>query len=97
MPFWDTHRTIAYEARAEAELARFTDPHDRFHDQVMGWEWLLARTPTVGKPAQKDEINKFVLLALRGDEMASTHEVWILYSYDAESVTVHALRVTDGD
>ena len=51
----------------------------------------------MGKPAQKDEINKFVLLALRGDEMASTHEVWILYSYDAESVTVHALRVTDGD
>jgi hypothetical protein len=94
MPFfWVTHRTITYDPLAQAVLDKFTDPHDRFHDQLMGIEWLLARTPNVGVSAQKDKPNENVLFVSKGDELANTKDVWILYSYDLESVTVHGFKV----
>lgn len=91
--FWVTHRTIAYEKPAQDVLDGFTDPHDRFHDQIMGIEWLLARAPNVGVPAQKDDPTHFLLLVTKGDTLAKTKDIWLLYSYNDESVTVHAVKV----
>ncbi len=90
---WVTLRTIAYEKNAQDVLDQFTDPHDRFHDQIMGIEWFLARTPSVGIPAQKDEPTDFLLYVSKGDSMAGTKDIWLLYSYDDGNVTVYGLNV----
>ena len=97
MPFfWVTHRTITYDKAAQLVLDQFKDPHDRFHDQLMGIEWLLARTPNIGVSAQKDEPTRHVLYVSKGDDLAKTKDVWLLYSYDEEAVTVHGFKVADG-
>ena len=93
--FWVTHRTIVYDKRAQEVLDQSTDPHDRLHEQIMGVDWLLARTPNIGVPAQKETPTEFLLLVLAGDPLAGTKEVWLLYSYDDETVTVHGLNVTE--
>ncbi len=96
MPFlWATHRTIVYEAVAQEEIDDFTDPHHRFHDQLMGVEWILARTPEIGTPATPDDRAKNVLLVFQGDELAGTTDLWLLYSYDEGEVIVHGLKVAD--
>ncbi len=93
---WVTHRTIIYEKQAQNVLDQYTDPHDRFHDQIMGIEWLLSRSPNVGVPAQKDEPTQFVLLVSKGDKLAQTNDIWLLYSYDDGIVTVHGINVING-
>ncbi len=93
--FWVTHRTIVYEKSAQEVLDQFTDPHDRFHDQIMGVEWLLSRTPNIGFPARKEVPAEYLLLVLNGDSLANTKNIWLLYSYDDETVAVHGLNVTD--
>lgn len=94
---WVTLRTITYEKRAQDVLDQYTDPHDRFHDHIMGIEWLLARSPNVGVPAQKDDPTQLVLLVSKGDEFAQTRDIWLLYSYDDGIVTVHGVNVIDGE
>lgn len=94
MPFlWITHREVVYEPAARKILDQFTDPHDRFHDQLMGIEWLLARTPWIGVPATKEDRSKNVLYVCQGDDLAGTSDVWLLYSYDDERVTVQGINV----
>lgn len=91
---WSTHRAIAYDAAAQTVVDGFTDPHDRFHDQLMGIEWLISRTPGIGVPATKEDRTKNVLAVFRGDELAKTTDVWFLYSYDDDTVSVHGVKVT---
>jgi hypothetical protein len=86
------YRTIVFEHPAEAEIGRFADPDHRFHEQLRALEWLLCRTPEVGLPRQKSEPEAFLVHVVKGDDLAKTSDLWILYSYDADEVTVHAMR-----
>jgi hypothetical protein len=95
--FWVTHRTIAYEARAQQVIDEYTDPHDRFHDQLQGLEWLVARSPSIGLAAQKDLPTQHLLYVSKGDAFAKTSDIWLLYSYDDETVTVHGFKVVSED
>ena len=91
--WWVTNRTISYEPAAQVVLDSFSNPHDRFQDQLMGLEWLLSRTPQVGVPATSDEKERFLLLVSKGDEAAGLGDIWILYSYDENVVTVHGFNL----
>ena len=88
-------RTIVYDDAAQSEIERFTDPHDRFHDQLMAIDWLLCRTPHIGRPRYKEDSNNFLVYVVKKDTLANTSEVWILYSYDDNTVTIHGLKVVD--
>lgn len=90
---WATHRQIAYDAPAQAELDKYTNPRDRLHDQLMGIEWLLCRTPQIGLARSKEQPTKFVLYVAKGDDLAKTSDVWLLYSYDDQAVEVHGVRI----
>lgn len=90
---WTAYREIHYEALAQAVLEKFEDPHDRFHDQLMGIEWLLCRTPSIGRPKSKDSPEAELLAVWKGNVHIGTNDVWLLYSFDDESVTVHGIKV----
>ena len=95
--FWPTHRSVLYDHPAQAVLDQYTDPNDRFHHQIMGIEWLLCRTPQIGLPRSKNDITRFVLYVAKGNALAKTFDVWLLYSYDDESVCVHGVHVDGRD
>ena len=88
-------RTIAYNAPAQSEVDRFVDPDDRFQDQLMAIEWLLCRTPHIGRSRYKENPDEYLVYVVKEDTLAETSEVWILYSFDDDTVTVHGLKVLD--
>lgn len=97
MGLWTAYRDIRYDAPAQDVVDSFTDPNDRFQDQLMGIEWLLCRTPGIGRPKQKDEPENNLLAVWKGNSSIGTFDVWVLYSYDDDCVTVHGIKVCNDD
>lgn len=94
MALWTTYREIHYADAANEILSTFTDPHDRFHDQLNGIEWLLCRTPGVGRPRSKEHPSRYLIAVWKGDNSIGTYDIWVLYSYDDDCVQVHAVKVS---
>lgn len=96
MPAWKTYRTVVRDGPAEAFLRQNAVPGERFDDQWRGIEWLICRTPEIGLPRDKEQAGKFNLLVFAASDVAKTREVWVLYSYEDDEVTVHAIKFADG-
>lgn len=94
---WATHREIAYDAPAQAVIDAYVDPSARFQDQLMAIEWLLCRTPQIGLPRIAQSPTQFVLHVAKGDALAKTNDVWLLYSYDDQKVIVHGVHIDGRD
>ena len=73
---WVTYRTVVYEEDAESELQKYTNPQDRFQDQLQGIEWLLARSPKVGRPAKPRLPTKNLIYVAKGNKLSSTNDVY---------------------
>ena len=92
---WSGYREIQYEALAQSVVNGFTNPHDRFQDQLLGIEWLLCRTPSIGRPKSKDSPQTHLIGVWKGSERSGTFDVWVLYSYDDDCVTIHGIMVNN--
>ena len=90
---WSGYREIHYEASAQQVVDGFTAPNDRFQEQLMGIEWLLCRTPNIGRPKSKDVPNANLIGVWKGSARSGTFDVWVLYSYDDDCVTIHGMKV----
>lgn len=93
MPLWTTYRTVVLEQRAQIFIDSHSKPDSRFEEQWEGVEWLLSRKPDCGLPRHAQEPNKYLLLVIAASALATTAELWVLYSYDDNNVTVHALAI----
>jgi hypothetical protein len=91
MPSWPTYRTVVYDERAQGFIDANTVPGERFEDQWRGAEWLICRAPEKGLPRDKQVPTKFVVLVIAGSAEAGTKELWLLYSFEDNEVTVHAV------
>ena len=85
-------RTIRYDASAEKSTENHEKKGRRQQDQVHGIEWRLARRPEDG-----DAIGGIGhhLLVVPGQALSETGDVWIVYSFDDEYVTIHAIHFPD--
>lgn len=92
---WPTYRTVVLDFEAQAFTDANTQVTARFDEQWDGIIWLLSRTPDIGLPRNRQEPNKDVLYVVAGNDAAGTKEVWLLYSYTEDEVTIHAARFGD--
>lgn len=93
---WFNARTVVLDPEAEDFVRGAEAAHPRFEAQWRGADWLLARSPEIGVPRDSREPMKYLVHVVPENSLATTHELWILYSYDADEVTVHRARFLDG-
>lgn len=91
---WLNARTVVLDPEAEKFVVRAEAAHPRFEAQWRGVEWLLARSPEIGRPRDPHEPMKYLVHVVPENSLATTHELWILYSYDIDEVTVHRARAS---
>ena len=82
-------RTVILDPEAEAFVRREESSY-RFRDQWEGIEWHLAHKPDRGLPRFPDEPTKNLIDIFPSNPLANLTGLWVLYSYDDETVTVHA-------
>jgi hypothetical protein len=90
---WQLLRSIVLESEASAEHDAFAAAFPRFDEQWRGAEWFLARTPEVGVSKQHEGIPIY-LLVRRGDPLANTPDLAVIYTFDEKEVVVHAIKAT---
>lgn len=93
---WLNARDVALDSKAEEFVDQMEAKNPRFEDHWRGAEWLLARSPEIGLPRDQHEPMKYLVHVIPGNPLAKTLELWILYSYNVDKVTVHCARFLDG-
>lgn len=88
---WARYRTVVLDSRAE-EFVNREQKNLRFEDQWNGVEWILARTPDSGLPRLHSSPTNYLLYVFPENLLAETGKLEVLYSYDEDVVTVHAVR-----
>ena len=88
---WPVYRTIFLEPPARKFVEEVKDAQ-RFDEQWRGVDWILARKPESGLPRYLKEPTKYLIYVFPANELARTKELWVLYSYDEDAVTIHAVR-----
>ena len=91
-PSWPVYRTVVLDPSAQTFVDDKSEHVDRFEEQWRGIEWLISRTPEVGRPRSMHVPTDFVLLVVARNEIAGTNDVWLLYSYSDAEVTIHGVR-----
>ena len=89
---WSVYRDVALEPQAQTFVDGAVSDGARFEDQWRGVEWLLARTPEKGTPRYPHEPTKFLIYVFPANQWAKTRELWVLYSYDDDRVTIHLVQ-----
>lgn len=92
-PAWPTYRTVILDKAAQDFIDANAINGSSFEAQWDGIAWLLCRKPTVGTARDPDEPNSYLLLVVAPDELAQTCEVWVLYSHDDGTVTIHGVEI----
>ena len=64
----------------------------RFEEQWLGVEWHLARQPERGRPQFPENAEQYLLYVFPPNEWAKLPALWVLYSYDRNEVTIHAVN-----
>lgn len=93
--FWQPYRTIVLDERARQFIDHHAFPGARFAEHWEGLTWLLCRTPEIGRPRNRHDPTRFVIHVSAGSNLADTREVWVLYSYTDEEITIHGVRLSD--
>ncbi len=92
MPWGLTLRTVVLDEKALEFHEQAMDRNCRFDDQWAAVEWLLSKAPENGQFRDEDYPHRNLIYVVPADELAGTKELWVLYSYDSQQVTVHAIR-----
>lgn len=95
---WERTRTVILSKKAQAFVDENMNSAPRFRDiweSGEGIEWLLARKPTMGMPRGPRESAEYWLYSIASNEIAQTRPMAILYSFNDNFVTIHAVRFTD--
>ena len=82
-------RTVVLDKLAEGGLEVGREQFARAADAYMGLEWLLRRNPFQGKVFNSPK-RMHVQEGLAVDPPIP--EVWIVFSFDRKTVTIHKLR-----
>lgn len=85
---WQNFLELVESRAAEEAVNSFCDQFDRFEEAWEGLKWLLARNPDVGLHRVVDG-DTYRLYVARGDAMAGTPEIWVLFEATAEQVIIH--------
>ena len=94
-PYWPQYRTVVLDRRAQEFVDLESSRTPRFDDQWRGVEWRLARRPDTGIPRLAMNQTDFLVYVFPANEFATTRELWVLYSYNQDRVTIHAARFGD--
>lgn len=88
------YRTVVLETAAQEFVDEQSKDLPRFEQRWMAVEWLLARNPESGtqRVVADPEVCVYVFPEI---ELAGMRELWVLYSFDYNEVTVRAVRFAD--
>src|SRR6266849_10953198 len=90
---WLKLRVVVLTEDAEMELEEARHQFARFDDAWDGITWLLARNPTpVESFTTTWNGQEFVLYGFEGDLAAKIPNMWLVYQYDDEQVTIHGIN-----
>ena len=84
-------RTVVLDRAVQAFVDKQCKDLQRFEERWMAVEWLLDRSPESGTPRIVDNPDIWVYVFCE-IEMAGIDELWVLYSFDYNEVTIHAAR-----
>lgn len=93
MASWPTYRTVILDPPAQEFVDAQAVPGTRVDEQWRGAEWLLCRKPDIGLPRHKQAPLDYLVRVVAGNEIAQTKDLWVLYSYNDDTVTIHAMRL----
>ena len=96
MQQWFAARSVVLDDTVREFVDRAQEAHARFENQWRGVEWRLARTPEKETPRRPHDPTKYLICVIPEKELATTHELWLLYSYDEDEVVIHWARFGDG-
>jgi len=92
---WPTYRTVILDQSVQEFVDEQVQVANRFEDQWNGIEWLLARSPHIGLPRDRNNPTTNVLYVVAANETAGTNEVWLLYSYTDSEVAIQGIKFAD--
>ena len=78
-------RTVILENGAQVAVDSYKKSLNRFADSFDALEWLLARSPKNGEVLG----GGYYLYVQGADEIAETSEIWVLYKFNIDEVTIY--------
>jgi len=94
---WKTLRTVVHELDVSALVDNLKELYPRFEEVWDGIEWILARTPDLKGSARREGLDNIRTYVFAGDELAATPDVWVVYKFDDNEVTILGVTVPDGE
>lgn len=96
---WERLRTIVEELDVSEQLDLYREKYPRFEEIWDGLTWLLARNPDLPGSAtwvgDDGKASNYRAYALRGDELADTPDVWVVYAYTETEVIILGVQARD--
>lgn len=92
---WQRLRTIVEETAASQAADSFSDKFTRFDEAWEGLKWLLSRNPEIGyrqTTSKNGHSTGFRLHIQASDEFAKTPEIWVVYTFDDNEVTIYEIN-----
>ena len=93
---WQTFRTVVLNDGIDDEIDQLKDTIERFDDTYRALEWILARNPEIGQHRVVDGSRWYVHVQA-SDRLAHSPEIWVLYQFDDNEVTIFGLRAEPYD
>lgn len=91
MSLWSKYRTVVEDAAAQEAADIFLTAHPRAPEAWEGLKWFLCRTPEIGIANEEGQF----LYVQAGDELAGTPVIAVVYSFDADEITIHGAGTFD--
>lgn len=94
---WPHYRTVVLDDRAQQEVDRERHLTARFDDQWRGIEWKLSHAPGEGSPRVAENTTQDLVYVYPANAVVGTRAIAVLYSYNEDTVTVHAVLVMEAE
>jgi hypothetical protein len=95
MPWLKLLNVVFHDCDAEIEQARKDFP--RLDDALEGLKWMLARN---GRPVEAFPTSASgtdFMLGVAGDRDGGIPDMWVVYKYDDEKLTILAINAMEAD
>ncbi len=83
-------RTVILEHGIQEKIDECCKKFERFEQAFDALQWLLARSPDRGKHRTINGA-RWAVYVQGVDRLAKTPEIWVLYQYDDDQVTIFGL------
>jgi len=93
---WQVMRSIVLDNSARAASDGYDDEFPRFDDAWKALEWLLCRNPDQGV-SRLVGTTKYYLYKQDSDPYALTPVITVLYTFNDNSVFIHAIKASEAD